>query len=121
MPARWALMSFLRERMVLVWRRTSGPLRVFLLLIIALLLIAGGIVGLLITALVMLLTLAGMIGHSIGRWRERPVTRYSTEVEHSQLQLSDELRWLRHELGLRDKEIARLRQELETERPAGGG
>lgn len=120
MHARWALMPFLRERTVHVWRRTSGLLRLFLLLLTALLLIAGGIVGLLIAVLVLLLTLAGMIAQSIGRWRERPVMRYSTEVEQSQLQLSDELRWLHHELRLRDEEIARLQQELETERPSDG-
>ena len=113
-------MSFLRERTVQVWRRTRGPLRLVLLLAIGLLAIAGGIVGLLITSLVLLLSLAGMIGHSIGRWRERPAIRYSTEVEHSQLQLSDQLRWLRQELGLRDEEIARLQQEEDTERPTGG-
>lgn len=120
MRSRWALLSFLRERAGQVWRRTSGPLRVFLLLVMALLLLAGGIVGLLITALVLLLTLVGMIGHAIGRWRERPAMRYSTEVELSQVQLSDELRWLHRELDLRDQEIERLQQERGTDRPADG-
>lgn len=120
MRSRWALMLFLRERTVQVWRRTSGPLRLVLLLVMSLLIIAGGIVGLLITSLALLLTLAGMIGHSIGRWRERPAIRYSTEVEQSQLQLADQLHWLRQELGLSNEEIARLQQDRDTERPTGG-
>jgi hypothetical protein len=120
MRSRWAFLSFLRERTMQVWGRTSGVLRLFLLLVMALLVIASGIVGLLITSFVLLLSLGGMVGHSLGRWRKRPVVRYSTEVEQNQLHLSDELRWLHRELGLRDEEIARLQRQVDTERSDDG-
>jgi hypothetical protein len=98
-------------RLASVWRRSSGGFRVVAVVVLALVVLTGGIFWVALTLLMLVASVSAWVGRSLERWRSRPVVRYLDEVDATQAVLQEQLSWATREIGLRDGRIAELQRE----------
>jgi hypothetical protein len=88
----------------------KGPVVVlFCLVVIA----AGGLFGLAVTAMVVLYLLLARANDGVVRWRQRPIERYTAEITRTHTVIEEQLGLAAHEDALKAREIERQAREIE--------